>query len=393
MRSRRSVEESHGGEIGNRKGPGVRARHRCFGLDRPVLCIAGRDQARAPRHDGARRAAGRPPKVQPQPQTRPARMRDSAPASCGNNERWSAKRGACICAKGMKREGDACVADEPVTAVRDPNVVPPPPPSAAPTPEQVEAIARSQKCLAELGYYKGEVDGKRGKATWTAYWHFKHDHDLEGYSNLLDRAGAGEARGAVPAEGGRDRSARQCWPTRFISRRAKRRPTRQRPRKPTPGDADDVALASPDSDSEQSAAPEPTARLDLDCLPETLISVLRRAHGVGVAVKACERRLPADAERVWPRPSSTRCKSIAAWCGAAPACRSTAISRSTTCGASSARGMSRFAPTPAAAGGALRGRHHRRAQVLSAGARALSRAAAGGRRSRGGGGHHRQSQL
>ena len=57
----------------------------------------------------------------------------------------------------------------------------------------------------------------------------------------------------------------------------------------TDADADDVALASPESDSEPSAAPEPTARLDLDCLPDTLISVLRRAHGVGVAVKACER--------------------------------------------------------------------------------------------------------
>ena len=38
------------------------------------------------------------PKVKSQPETRPARMRDSAPVSCGNNERWSAKRSACICA-------------------------------------------------------------------------------------------------------------------------------------------------------------------------------------------------------------------------------------------------------------------------------------------------------
>ena len=61
----------------------------------------------------------------------------------------------------------------------------PPPSSVAPTPEQVAAIARAQSCLAQLGYYKGEVDGKRGKETWSAYWQFKHDHDLDAYSDLL----------------------------------------------------------------------------------------------------------------------------------------------------------------------------------------------------------------
>src|SRR5262245_12940105 len=34
----------------------------------------------------------------------------------------------------------------------------------APSPEPVAAIARAQRCLADLGYYKGEVDGKRGRA-------------------------------------------------------------------------------------------------------------------------------------------------------------------------------------------------------------------------------------
>ncbi len=59
------------------------------------------------------------------------------------------------------------------------------PAQEAPTPEQVEAIAHVQTCLAELGYYKGPVDGKRGSETWTAYWNFKHDHGLGGYSDLL----------------------------------------------------------------------------------------------------------------------------------------------------------------------------------------------------------------
>jgi hypothetical protein len=224
------------------------------------------------------------PKVQPQPQTRPARMRDQAPISCGSNERWSAKRGACICAKNMKREGGACIADEPVTAVRDPDAVPPPPPSAAPTPEQVEVIARSQKCLAELGYYKGEVDGKRGKETWSAYWHFKHDHGLEGYSNLLDEP-VQEKLAALCKQKAEEAAAAAILADPLYQ------PEGDEASDSAESDAenDTVALASPDSGSEQSVAPEPKARLDLDCLPDTLISVLRRAHGLGVAVKACER--------------------------------------------------------------------------------------------------------
>jgi caspase domain-containing protein len=224
------------------------------------------------------------PKVQPQPQTRPARVRDQAPVSCGSNERWSAKRGACVCASNMKREGDACVADEPVTAVRDPDAVPPPPPSAAPTPEQVEAIARSQKCLADLGYYKGEVDGKRGKETWTAFWNFKQDHGLKSYSDLL-------------AEPVQQKLTELCQQR---AEEAAKAAILADPLYQPEGDealaveepdsaTEEVTMATPETGGEEAPAPEPKARLDLDCLPETLIAVLRRAHGLGVAVKACER--------------------------------------------------------------------------------------------------------
>ena len=47
-----------------------------------------------------------------------------------------------------------------------------------------------------------------------------------------------------------------------------------------------VAAASPDA--AEAPAAEPSPRLDLDCLPEDLISVLRRAHGLGVSVPRCE---------------------------------------------------------------------------------------------------------
>ena len=80
------------------------------------------------------------------------------------------------------------------------------PAQEAPTPEQVKAIAHVQTCLAELGYYKGPVDGKRGRETWTAYWNFKHDHGLGGYSDLLAEPGAAEARRALHRDR-RDRAA------------------------------------------------------------------------------------------------------------------------------------------------------------------------------------------
>jgi len=217
-----------------------------------LIALSWASHAETRRERRANAAQGVPPavlpKVQSQPQTRPARMR----------------------------------AGEPVTAVRDAAAVPPP--SAAPTPEQVEVIARSQKCLADLGYYKGEVDGKRGKQTWSAYWQFKHDHDLEGYSNLLD----------APVQ---EKLTELCQQkAEEVARAAILADPLYQPEgeeasdaaEPAP-EAEDVALASPDSDSEQAAAPKPKARLDLDCLPETLISVLRRAHGLGVSAKACER--------------------------------------------------------------------------------------------------------
>ena len=93
----------------------------------------------------------------------------------------------------------------------------------APTPEQVEAIAHVQSCLAELGYYKGAIDGKRGRETWTAYWNFKHDHGLGGYSDLLaepvrqkldslcHRDDRGARAAAQPADQPELEAAPDCW--------------------------------------------------------------------------------------------------------------------------------------------------------------------------------------
>ncbi len=71
-----------------------------------------------------------------------------------------------------------------MTAIADPDTTPSATPVALPE-EQVQAISRAQRCLTELGYYKGPIDGKRGRETWTAYWNFKHDNGLAGQSDLL----------------------------------------------------------------------------------------------------------------------------------------------------------------------------------------------------------------
>jgi hypothetical protein len=155
-------------------------------------------------------------------------------------------------------------------------------PPQAPSPEEVEAITRVQSCLTELGYYKGAIDGKRGKETWTAYWHFKHDHGLGAYSDIL-------------AEPVRQKLDSLC---KLTEQTAALEPTTQPLDQPEVEAAPDslesdgeesVALASPEPDSEESVALEPRVRLDLDCLPEDLIALLQRAHGPGVAVKSCER--------------------------------------------------------------------------------------------------------
>ncbi|HEX9753672.1 MAG TPA: caspase family protein [Methyloceanibacter sp.] len=157
-------------------------------------------------------------------------------------------------------------------------------PEAPPTPEQVEAIARAQRCLADLGYYKGAVDGKRGKETWTAFWNFKQEHGLKSYSDLL----------AEPVQQKLDELCKKK--AEEIAKAERLADPLYQPEGEEASDsaeaeveADDMALASTDSESEESVPVEPKVRLEIDCLPEDLIALLQRAHGPGVAVKSCER--------------------------------------------------------------------------------------------------------
>ena len=189
-------------------------------------------------------------------------VRDRAAASCRDDERWSPKRGTCVCAKGLKRDGDLCTADEPVTAVATPDAGPAPAPSAELPDEQVQAISRAQSCLTELGYYKGPIDGKRGKETWTAYWNFKNDHGLKAYSDFL----------AAPVQ---QKFASLC-----------KGPETTAATEPAAQPADDTQEGA--TPSEEVVPLEPITSLDIDCLPDDLLALLRRAHGSSVTTTRCE---------------------------------------------------------------------------------------------------------
>jgi len=157
-----------------------------------------------------------------------------------------------------------------------------PPGSAGLQEEQVRAIVRVQSCLTELGYYKGPIDGKRGRETWTAYWFFKNDHGLKGHSDLL--ADAVQQKVASLCKGPETTAAVEPAPEAL---------------EPAPA-ADQTEADATTAEADATADPEATesddivlpgikpSSLDIDCLPDDLIGVLRRAHGSDVTVSRCE---------------------------------------------------------------------------------------------------------
>jgi hypothetical protein len=163
-------------------------------------------------------------------------------------------------------------------------------PTEAPTSEPVAAIARAQRCWAELGYYKAEVDGKRGRKTWSAFSQFKREHGLADQSDILAEPVQQKIAELcktqtddAPLDAANDPLAPQT-------------PSEDEATLASPetgaGEADssgnDVAYAADGAGAEQEAA-EAGPRLDIDCLGEGLLAVLRRAHGLGVEVPTCGR--------------------------------------------------------------------------------------------------------
>jgi len=175
---------------------------------------------------------------------------------------------------------------------------------AAPAAEhqdtRAEAIARVQRCFAKLGYYKGPIDGKANEETWTAHWYFKNDHGLKAYGDFL----------AEPVQRKLDELCKEKPVTEAAQAKEPEKPVEPEKKpakleKPTeleptekPAPAADakadagtatavLAPAAPPEPVVEEEAPVPLTHLEIDCLPEDLIGVLRHAHGDSVSARAC----------------------------------------------------------------------------------------------------------
>ena len=123
--------------------------------------------------------------------------------------------------------------------------------------QQVEAIARTQSCLAQLGFYQGEIDGKRGAETWTAYWHFKKKHGLKSQSDFLAKSVQAKLAALCKEK---DKAKKTI---------AALDPAKQPSLLPEAA----IVPESPDPAGEEAQA-APPARLDVGCLPDDLRALL-----------------------------------------------------------------------------------------------------------------------
>lgn len=139
------------------------------------------------------------------------------------------------------------------------------PPSGLP-PEQIEAIMRTQSCLAQLGFYQGPIDGKRGADTWTAYWHFKKKHGLKSQSDFLTKAVQAKLAALCKEK-----------PKQAV---AALDPAKQAPLLPEAA----VAPQAADPANEEAPAVAP-ARLEVGCLPADLLALLPPARAA--AARRC----------------------------------------------------------------------------------------------------------
>ena len=198
--------------------------------------------------------------------------REGMSALCHDNERWSPKAGACVCARGLHREGEVCVGEDPVTAAITPSEAEPPLAPASEESPRMQATKRAQSCFAELGLYKGPIDGESNRDTWTAYWYFKHANGLAAYKDFL--ADPVQQKLASLCKGEGDMAALAPTPTT--------------PTVPTGNEVEPGKEGPPAPLAEEQDAASPKASLDIDCLPDDLLSLLRRSHREAASVKACE---------------------------------------------------------------------------------------------------------
>jgi cell division protein FtsN len=203
--------------------------------------------------------------------------------------------------------------------------------TAAPVDKKAEDTKRVQRCYAQLGYYKGPIDGKANEQTWTAHWYFKNEHGLKRYGDFLaepvlkkikelckeeepvpepepERVSEPEsqpepepdpveAAAPEPAEPAVAEAAEPAAPEveepKAAQEPEKTQETEERPETNdvkdavVTGEEAETALAPEEVPVVEEELPPPPTRLDIDCLDEDLIGLLRKAHGAGVRARAC----------------------------------------------------------------------------------------------------------
>jgi Caspase domain len=192
-----------------------------------------------------------------------------------------------------------------VTPETEPTAAP-----AAPVDKKAEATKRVQRCYAQLGYYKGPIDGTANEQIWTAHWYFKNEYGLKRYGDFLAEPVLKKIEELckeepVPEPEPVEAAAPEPEPEAA--------PEPEPVADPEPGEAtaptEPEAVAQPEQPQEvgedeetltSALAPEaepvpvveeepplPPTRLDIDCLPEDLVALLRKAHGDSVRAPAC----------------------------------------------------------------------------------------------------------
>ena len=302
-------------------------RGRClvFGLAFALTGVAALSSGAEPLSEGAGAAPGAPPETAVPAETSPGAR--NTQGACNFPWTYSEGERRCICTREgyVLRQGSCLRAD--VTAVVTPDSEAASAPPAEARDAKAEATARVQRCYAQLGYYKGPIDGKANEATWTAHWYFKNDHGLKAHGDFLSEAVqkkidelCKKEPQPAPAEATAPATPEAAAPAAEAEADMKTQPGPV-PAKPNPetagpetspeagkaeaapggapaksgtgadtGSAVDTltaALAETEPEPVVEEEPLPPTRLDIDCLPADLIGVLRQAHGEAVRARAC----------------------------------------------------------------------------------------------------------
>jgi caspase domain-containing protein len=196
---------------------------------------------------------------------------------------------------------------------------------AAPVDKKAEDTKRVQRCYAQLGYYKGPIDGKANEQTWTAHWYFKNEHGLKRYGDFLaepvlkkvkelckeeepvpepepepvsepesqpesepDPVEAAAPEPAEPSEVEPDKikAAEAAEETKEVKEAEAAEETKDTGET---AEESETALAPEELAVPvvEEELPPPPTRLDIDCLDGDLIALLRKAHGASVRARTC----------------------------------------------------------------------------------------------------------